>query len=118
VKRTSGTVFVLAATNYPHLVDDAVLSRFEERLEIPNPGPDERKRMLRTFIGKRRVDFDVEALAEELGPKLDGLSGRALMALVRRASQQSAERAMDAGTPGQIVLSRQDVLGSLSLPSE
>ena len=118
VKKTSGTVFVLAATNYPHLVDDAVLSRFEERLEIPNPGPEERKQMLRTFIGKRRVDFDVEALADELGPKLDGLSGRALMALVRRASQQSAERAMDAGTPGQIVLSREDVLGSLSLPSE
>src|SRR5262249_32461904 len=60
VKKTTGTVFVLAATNLPDQVDAAVLSRFSDRLEIPNPGLDERRRMIKTFIGKRRIDFDVD----------------------------------------------------------
>jgi transitional endoplasmic reticulum ATPase len=117
VRKTSGTVFVLAATNLPDRVDAAVLSRFEERIEIPPPGPEERKQMLRTFIGTRRVDFDVEAVVDELAARLNGLSGRDLKAMVRRASQQSAERALDAGTPGQIVLTRQDLIGSLPMMS-
>ena len=68
-KKKTGDVFVLAATNHPKLVDAAVLSRFEERIEIPNPGLDERRRMIATFIGKRRVDFDVASAAEELATR-------------------------------------------------
>lgn len=117
VKKVTGTLFVLAATNHPNLVDDAVLSRFEDRIEIPNPGLEQRKRMLKTFIGKRRVDFDVDQVADEVAMRTEGLSGRDLMSVVRRASQQSAERAMDAGTPGNIVMSRDDLLGQLSLSS-
>jgi len=39
------------------------------------------------------------------------------MLLVRRASQQSAERAMDAGTPGQIVMSKDDLVSQLTMAS-
>jgi SpoVK/Ycf46/Vps4 family AAA+-type ATPase len=113
VKKTTGTVFVLAATNHPDAVDAAVLSRFDDRLEIPNPGPDERRRMIATFIGKRRVDFGVADVATDMAAKTDGLSGRDLMSLVRRASQLSAERALDAGTPGDIVLTREDLLSQI-----
>jgi len=114
VKKKTGTVFVLAAANHPDRIDDALLSRFKEKLEIPNPGPDERRRMLKVFIGRRRVDFDVDAVAEELAPLLEGMSGRALVGLVDLASQRSAERAFDAGTPGEIVLTREDLVSSLS----
>jgi SpoVK/Ycf46/Vps4 family AAA+-type ATPase len=94
-------------------VDAAVLSRFEDRLEIPNPGVDERRRMIRTFLGKRRVDFDVDAVTAEIAERTDGLSGRDLMSVVRKASQQSAERALDAGMPGEIVLTRDDLLAQV-----
>ena len=112
-RATTGTVFLLAATNHPDMVDAALLSRFEERLEIPNPGPDERVRMIKAFLGKRRVDFDVDSVAEEVAGRSEGFSGRDLMSLVRRASQQSAERAIDAGTAGQIVMTRADLIDQM-----
>ena len=114
VKKKTGDVFVLAATNHPKLVDAAVLSRFEERIEIPNPGLDERRRMIATFIGKRRVDFDVASAAEELATLSEGMSGRDLSSLVRKASQQAVQRAMDEGTPDQVTITRGDLLLQMS----
>jgi SpoVK/Ycf46/Vps4 family AAA+-type ATPase len=114
VKKTTGTVFVLAATNHLDQIDAAVRSRFEDKLEIPNPGSDERRRMIATFLAKRRVDFDLESVAREVATLTDGLSGRDLMSLVRRASQASMDRALDAGTPGSVVMMRDDLLGQLT----
>jgi SpoVK/Ycf46/Vps4 family AAA+-type ATPase len=113
VKKTTGTVFVLAATNHLDQIDPAVRSRFEDKLEIPNPGAEERQRMIATFLAKRRVDFDVPTIAEQAAALTDGLSGRDLMSLVRRASQASMDRALDAGTPGNVVMTRDDLLGQL-----
>ncbi len=45
-------VFVIAATNYPELLDDAIRSRFHEKIEIPNPPPDLRK----SFFEKKLID--------------------------------------------------------------
>jgi transitional endoplasmic reticulum ATPase len=115
VKKKTGDVFVLAATNHPGMIDAAVLSRFEERIEIPNPGLDERRLMIKTFIGKRRVDFDVEHTAHELAALSEGMSGRDLSSLVRRASQQAAQRAMDEGTADQVVITRADLLGPMAV---
>jgi transitional endoplasmic reticulum ATPase len=114
VRKATGTVFVLAATNHPDRIDAAVRSRFEDKLEIPNPGVAERQRMLATFLARRRVDFDVEAVTGEIAAMTDGLSGRDLMSLVRRASQQAMERALDAGTPGNVVMTRDDLVGQLA----
>jgi transitional endoplasmic reticulum ATPase len=114
VKKVTGTLLVLAATNHLEHVDAAVLSRFEDRIEIANPGPAERVRMLKGFIGRRRVDFDVDHVAEELAFVSDGLSGRDLMSAVRRASQLAVERALDAGTPDQIALSREDLVSQFA----
>jgi transitional endoplasmic reticulum ATPase len=116
VKKVTGTVFVLAATNHLDVVDAAVLSRFEDRVEVPNPGERERHRMVQSFIGRRRTDFDVDAVAAEIAAGTAGLSGRDLMSLVRRASQQSADRALDAGTVQDIVLTREDLVSQLSSP--
>jgi transitional endoplasmic reticulum ATPase len=98
-------------------VDAAVLSRFGERIEIPTPGPDERARMLKVFIGERRVDFDVDQTARDVAGLTDGMSGRDLSKLVSRASQQSLQRAMDAGDMSNIVMSRDDLVSQLSTSS-
>ncbi len=71
--------------------------------------------MIKTFIGKRRVDFDVEHTAEELAALSEGMSGRDLSSLVRRASQQAAQRAMDEGTADQVVITRADLLGPMAV---
>jgi transitional endoplasmic reticulum ATPase len=113
VKRTAGTVFVLAATNHVDQIDAAVRSRFEDKLEIPNPGAEERQRMIATFLAKRRVDFDVESVAGDVAAMTEGLSGRDLMSLVRRASQASMDRALDAGTPANVVMTRDDLVDQL-----
>jgi hypothetical protein len=42
------------------------------------------------------------------------MSGRDLNKLVSRASQQSLQRAMDAGDMSNIVMSRDDLIGQLS----
>ncbi len=120
VRKSERHVFVLAATNLPELVDPAILSRFEERIEIPNPGPDQRRLLFRMFLGKQhRVDFDAAAMADELTSRCGGdISGRDIRSLVRRASHHAVQRALKAGTPDQIVLSREDLVSQLPAMQE
>lgn len=111
VKKSERHVFVLAATNHPDQVDSAILSRFPERIEIPNPGPEERRRLFRIALGKQpRGNFDVDELADELSRIAGNVSGRDIQSLVVRASQLAVQRALKAGTPDQVVLTRDDVL--------
>jgi transitional endoplasmic reticulum ATPase len=114
VKKNTRPVFVLAATNHPKLVDAAVVSRFEEQIEIPNPGQDERRRMIATFLGRQKVDFDIEELASEVSARTDGMSGRDLQSVVRRATQMALQRALDAGTPDRVLMQREDVMGQFT----
>jgi SpoVK/Ycf46/Vps4 family AAA+-type ATPase len=119
VTATSQHVYVLGATNRLEAVDDAVRSRLGEAIEIPLPGVDERRRLLKVFLSKlKKVDFDVETMAAELAPRTKNLSGRALGSLVREASQRSVQRAYAAGTPENIVLTREDLLAQLQPQGE
>jgi transitional endoplasmic reticulum ATPase len=110
VKKVDRYTFVLAATNHPNLVDAAILSRFEEKIEIRNPGPAEREQLLKVFLRKYRVDFDVDAMAAELSSAVGDVGGRDIQSLVRRASQVAVQRALDEKRPDQVILTRQDLL--------
>ncbi|UPU01649.1 AAA family ATPase (plasmid) [Bradyrhizobium barranii subsp. apii] len=46
----------LAATNHPNLLDPAVWRRFEVRMEMPLPGPAQRRSIVRRFIQPLDVD--------------------------------------------------------------
>jgi SpoVK/Ycf46/Vps4 family AAA+-type ATPase len=111
VKKSERHVFVLAATNLPDALDEAVLSRFPERIEIPNPDAEQRARLFRIFLGKLPVGFDRDALAEELAQRADGLGGRDIRNVVQKASQKAIHRA--GGNPKAAQLSREDLLGAL-----
>jgi transitional endoplasmic reticulum ATPase len=111
VKKSERHVFVLAATNLPDALDEAVLSRFPERIEIPNPDAEQRARLFRIFFGKLPVGFDRDALAEELAHRADGLGGRDIRNVVQKASQKAIHRA--GGNPKAAQLSREDLLGAL-----
>jgi SpoVK/Ycf46/Vps4 family AAA+-type ATPase len=111
VKKSERHVFVLAATNLPDAIDEAVLSRFPERVEIPNPDAEQRARLFRMFLGKLPIGFDRDALAEELAQRSEGLGGRDIRNVVQKASQKAIRRA--GGNPKMAQLSREDLLGVL-----
>jgi SpoVK/Ycf46/Vps4 family AAA+-type ATPase len=110
VKKSERHVFVLAATNLPASVDPAVLSRFEDQIEIPNPDVEQRERLIRLFLGKLPVDFDRDAVAAELADSTAGLGGRDLRNLIQKASQKAIRRA--AGNPRNAKLLREDLLST------
>jgi SpoVK/Ycf46/Vps4 family AAA+-type ATPase len=111
IKRSERLVFVLAATNMPDAIDEAVLSRFPERIEVPNPDAAQRARLFRMFLGRLPVDFDRDALAEELAQRSDGLGGRDIRSIVQKASQKAIHRAL--GNPKAARLCREDLIGAM-----
>jgi SpoVK/Ycf46/Vps4 family AAA+-type ATPase len=111
VKKSERHVFVLAATNLPDAIDEAVLSRFPERVEIPNPDPEQRARLFRMFLAKLPVDFDRDALADELAQSAEGLGGREIRNVVQKASQKAIHRA--GGNPRKAQLAREDLIAAM-----
>jgi SpoVK/Ycf46/Vps4 family AAA+-type ATPase len=112
-KKDDRFVFVLAAANNPERIDEPILSRFNERIEIPNPDPDQRRRLLKMMISKSQVDFDVDQVAAELAVLTNNYGGRDLASLVKNASQLSVQRALDADAAEHVVLTRGDLMAQI-----
>ena len=111
VKKSARHVFVLAATNLPESIDPAVLSRFEERIEIANPGPAQRQQLFRQFLGKLPSDFDPESMASELAIVTQEIGGREIRNVIQKAAQKAIRRA--GGNPKNARLMREDLMSSL-----
>ena len=110
VKANDRHVYVLAATNRPEAVDEAVRSRLKDTIEIPNPDRGQREQLFRLFIGQRKTDFDVDEVAAELARRTNNIGGRDITAIVERALQEAATRAIAAGTSENVILTRADLL--------
>ncbi|PIC50052.1 hypothetical protein B9Z55_001107 [Caenorhabditis nigoni] len=77
-------VFVLAATNIPWELDEALRRRFEKRIFIPLPDLDARKKLIETsMIGTPQSD---EINYDELAAKTEGFSGADVVSLCRTAA--------------------------------
>jgi SpoVK/Ycf46/Vps4 family AAA+-type ATPase len=113
VKKSDRHVFLLAATNHPEIVDSAILSRFVDKIEIPNPDAQQRRQLFQNMLAKQRVDFDVDQVAGELASQIGDRSGRDIYSLIERASQAALQRALKAGKADQVILSRQDLVSQL-----
>ncbi|NOX71601.1 MAG: ATP-binding protein [Candidatus Micrarchaeota archaeon] len=75
-------VIVIAATNRPWDLDDAILSRFQKKIYVPLP--DEKSRARIFEINLRGADLD--GITEEgLARRSDGYSGREIAAICREA---------------------------------
>ncbi len=92
-KRLEKPVIVIAATNKPWMLDEAILSRFERRIYIPLPDKKAREEMFKLHLEKK--GFRIEGITyEELAELTDGYSGRdirtvcqtAIMTMLRRAN--------------------------------
>ena len=74
-------VLIMAATNRPWDLDDAIVSRFEKNISVPLPGPEVRVGILNIHLTKTGIanDFPLEELAD----LTEGYSGRELEQIVR-----------------------------------
>lgn len=87
-------IYVIAATNRPDIIDDAMLrpGRLETPLFVDLPGPAERVEILRALLRNKPVD-GVEAIAEFARTEAcKGYSGADLGALVRQSGHHTLER--------------------------
>ena len=81
------SVFIIAATNRPELIDPAMLrpGRLDKLLYVPLPTSEERVSILRTLGAKVTLSDDVDLEAIGSSPRAEGYSGADLAALLREA---------------------------------
>lgn len=94
-KQTSETqqVFVLAASNVPWDLDQALLRRLEKRVLVSLPTQAAREQMLRqNLLGRLSPEVDCAIIAE----RLEGYSGADIEVLCREAAMRPLRRLLDA----------------------
>lgn len=93
-------VIVLAATNFPWDIDEALRRRLEKRIYIPLPGSDERKELLR--INLKGIDIDANVDFDVITRELDGYSGDDITNICRDAAMNGMRRKILGKTPSEI----------------
>ena len=110
-------IFLLGATNRPEMIDEAILSRFPDKIEVPFPDVEQRARILQVLLAKKPVDFDVAMVSAELAGMTANRSGRDLLSLVENASQSALARALDNDDAKadelRIIMSREDLMSQV-----
>jgi ribosome biogenesis ATPase len=81
------SVFVIAATNRPELIDPAMLrpGRLEKLIYVPLPTPEDRVSILRAVAKNVRLHSDVDLHKLGTDPRATGYSGADCSALLREA---------------------------------
>ncbi|KAL0043533.1 hypothetical protein WJX79_007590 [Trebouxia sp. C0005] len=101
-------VMVLAATNFPWDIDEALRRRLEKRIYISLPGTSERKDLM--HINLKGVEVEPEVDFELLAEKTAGYSGDDITGVCRDAAMNGMRRKIMGKTPEQIrAMSKEDV---------
>jgi len=87
---TSNSVMVLATSNAPWDLDEALRRRLEKRIYIPLPDAESRRAMFEIHLSKVSVEKDVNF--EELTRMTEGYSGADLKIVCRDASMMPMRR--------------------------
>eukprot|EP00824_Muranothrix_gubernata_P004446 TRINITY_DN15633_c0_g2_i1.p1 TRINITY_DN15633_c0_g2~~TRINITY_DN15633_c0_g2_i1.p1 ORF type:complete len:426 (-),score=109.24 TRINITY_DN15633_c0_g2_i1:987-2264(-) len=93
-------VMVLAATNYPWDLDEAMRRRLEKRIYIPLPTQDDRKTLLDINLATVKVAENVDLI--KLATMMEGYSGADITNVCRDASMMSMRRKVRGLTPEEI----------------
>lgn len=97
---SSKVVMVLAATNFPWDIDEALRRRLEKRIYIPLPSKAGREALLKINLKEVKVDPAVDL--RKISSHLDGYSGADITNVCRDASMMSMRRRIIGLTPEQI----------------
>lgn len=90
---TRKTVIVLAATNTPWSLDEAIRRRLEKRIYIPLPDVEGRRELFK--INMKTVEISEDVDLNELAEKSEGYSGDDLANVCRDASMMGVRRVME-----------------------
>ncbi|KAJ4957341.1 hypothetical protein NE237_014124 [Protea cynaroides] len=82
--KTGERILVLAATNRPFDLDEAIIRRFERRIMVGLPSAENRTSILRTLLAKEKVEEGLDF--KELGAMTEGYSGSDLKNLCTTAA--------------------------------
>ncbi|KAG0566220.1 hypothetical protein M758_7G043600 [Ceratodon purpureus] len=93
-------VMVLAATNFPWDIDEALRRRLEKRIYIPLPVEEGRRELIRINLKDIEVAKDVDI--DELAKRTEGYSGDDLTNICRDASMNGMRRKIAGKTPDEI----------------
>ncbi|OAD58861.1 Katanin p60 ATPase-containing subunit A-like 1 [Eufriesea mexicana] len=96
----SKVVMVLAATNFPWDIDEALRRRLEKRIYIPLPNHEGREALLK--INLREVKVDSSVNLADIARKLEGYSGADITNVCRDASMMSMRKKIAGLKPDQI----------------
>ncbi|XP_033002324.1 katanin p60 ATPase-containing subunit A-like 1 [Lacerta agilis] len=104
----SRMVLVLAATNFPWDIDEALRRRLEKRIYIPLPTAKGRAELLK--INLREVELDPDISLEEIAEKIEGYSGADITNVCRDASLMAMRRRINGLSPEEIrALSKEEL---------
>eukprot|EP00127_Corallochytrium_limacisporum_P001392 Clim_evm14s55 gene=Clim_evmTU14s55 len=96
----SKVVMVLAATNFPWDLDEALRRRLEKRVYIPLPDQESRLQLLK--INLKEVQLAEDVSLESIAESLDGYSGADITNFCRDAAMMAMRRRIQGLTPDQI----------------
>lgn len=99
-------VMVLAATNFPWEIDEALRRRLEKRIYIPLPNNEGRVALLK--INLREVTVDTSVDLERIANRLKGYSGADITNVCRDAAMMSLRKKIIGLKPEQIKLLAKD----------
>ncbi|KAK6137356.1 hypothetical protein DH2020_028898 [Rehmannia glutinosa] len=84
-------ILVLAATNRPFDLDEAIIRRFERRIMVGLPSVENREKILRTLLSKEKVDEGLDF--RELATMTEGYSGSDVK--VKKSRDEEAQKGVD-----------------------
>uniref|UniRef100_A0A3Q3WVV4 Katanin p60 ATPase-containing subunit A1 n=1 Tax=Mola mola TaxID=94237 RepID=A0A3Q3WVV4_MOLML len=96
----SKMVMVLAATNFPWDIDEALRRRLEKRIYIPLPSTKGRVELLRINLKELELASDVDL--DKIAEQLEGYSGADITNVCRDASLMAMRRRIEGLTPEEI----------------
>lgn len=114
--QTSAGIFILGATNRAEALDEAVISRLQQVLEIPLPGLRERRTLLAKALANRQWEVEPDVDLEAISRLLAGKSGRDVEGLLLRLGQTYSQRV--GWEAERVILSRADFEQTLLPPVE
>ncbi|KAG9155721.1 hypothetical protein Leryth_003983 [Lithospermum erythrorhizon] len=88
-------VLVLAATNTPYALDQAIRRRFDKRIYIPLPDPKARQHMFKVHLGDTPHSL-TESDFEDLARKTEGFSGSDISVCVKDVLFEPVRKTQDA----------------------
>ena len=105
-------VMVIAATNRPEVLDEALMrsGRFDTKIYIPLPDKASIKELLRGTLEPMPHNADLDLLAE----RLDGYTCADIVAIANKAKEVYVKRQIVKGDDNADLISTQDVLSIIS----